>query len=176
MASQGERLRMRRSVSHTIFRRNGTNNSPGWCIMFGFEWPLPWYVQIAFLSAAAGTDNVPAILLSLTGTPWTTGVPGRSNRSLTGPYWSSMLLLHLLAKLWAMPTLHGSKNITAVVVSHGSHSELASWVCGRYMHYISGRLEIWVESAALFNSLVEHRFTNSKKKKKVVGKIARGKG
>ena len=47
-----------------------------------------------------------------------------------------------------MPTLHGSNNITAVAVSHGSHSELTSWLSGRYMHYISGRLEIWVESAA----------------------------
>ena len=103
MASQGERLRMQRSISHTIFWRSGTNNSPRWCIMFGFEWPLPWYVQTAFWSAEAGTGNVPAVLLSLTGTPWTTGVPGRSNRSLTGPYWSSMLLLYLLASCAPCP-------------------------------------------------------------------------
>ncbi len=116
--------------------------------MFGFEWPLPWYAQTAFWSAAAGTGNVPTVLLSLTGMPWTTGVPGQSNRSLTGPYWSSMLLPHSLAKLWAMPTPHGSNTITAVVVAHGSHSEPASWFRRRCMHYISDRLEIWVESAA----------------------------
>ena len=45
MASQGERLRMRRSISRTIFRRSGTNNSPIWCIIFGSEWPLSWYAQ-----------------------------------------------------------------------------------------------------------------------------------
>jgi hypothetical protein len=34
------------------------------------------------------------------------------------------------------------------------------------MHYISGRLEIWVESAAQFNSLVEILLLQKKKKKK----------
>ena len=35
------------------------------------------------------------------------------------------------------------------------------------MHYISGRLEIWVESAAQFNSLVEIVWIVKKKKKKI---------
>jgi hypothetical protein len=48
MALQGERLRMQRRISHTIFQRNGTNHSPRWCIMFGLEYQLPWYMQIAF--------------------------------------------------------------------------------------------------------------------------------
>jgi len=151
MASQGERLRMRRSILHTIFRRSGTNNSPRWCLMFGSEWPLPWYAQTAFWSevAGTGTGNVPAALLSLTDTPWTTGVPGQSNRSLTGPYWSSMLLPPLLASCvsriystWLQHHHWGGR------VTHGSHSEPVSWFREWSMHYISGRLESWVESAA----------------------------
>jgi len=47
-----------------------------------------------------------------------------------------MLLPHLLENLLAVPTLHGSNTITAVVVSYGPHSEPASWFRGRCMHYL----------------------------------------
>jgi hypothetical protein len=44
----GREAKNAENVSHTIFRRSGTNNSPIWCIVFGSEWPLPWYAQTAF--------------------------------------------------------------------------------------------------------------------------------
>ena len=46
--SQGERLRMQRSVSHTIFRRSGTNNSP----------QMVYYVRIRMAIAVVRANSL----------------------------------------------------------------------------------------------------------------------
>ena len=46
--SQGERLRIQRSVSHTIFRRSGTNNSP----------QMVYYVRIRMAIAVVRANSL----------------------------------------------------------------------------------------------------------------------
>jgi hypothetical protein len=70
----------------------------------------------------------------------------RSDRSLPCPYWSSNSC-HLWQQLQVVPTPAWlQQHHRGGCFGIGYHSGPVSWFHGRCLHYISGRLEFWVES------------------------------